>query len=113
MIGMLIGKKAHPTHHAKALYDYRRQTEEELSFSEDSPLEVYDTSDPDWTLVGLDGEFGFAPSNYIEIVSEAEQKPAPAAAIPPLPERGTDREVLDMPTLSANTPLTAANALAG
>ena len=29
-------------------------------------MEVYDESDPDWTLVGSNGEFGFAPSNYID-----------------------------------------------
>ena len=62
--------QARPTHHAKALYDYTRQTDEELSFTEDAPLLVYDTSDPDWTLVGLNGEYGFAPANYIEIIGE-------------------------------------------
>lgn len=30
-------------------------------------MTVYDTSDADWTLVGLDGEYGFAPTNYIEL----------------------------------------------
>jgi len=29
---------------------------------------VYDTTDPDWTLVGHDGDYGFAPSNYIEFL---------------------------------------------
>lgn len=47
------------------MYDYSRQTNEELSFSDESILQVYDQSDPDWTLVGCNGEFGFAPSNYI------------------------------------------------
>lgn len=46
---------------------------------------MYDVSDPDWTLVGLDGDYGFAPANYIEI------KEAPAAAeslaSPSLPPR--------------------------
>ena len=41
-----------------------------MSFSEDAILSVYDTSDPDWTLVGLNGEYGFAPANYIEITQE-------------------------------------------
>ncbi|MCJ1314103.1 cytoskeletal protein binding protein [Agyrium rufum] len=64
-------EEAPPTHYAKALYDYTRQTEEELSFSEDADLHVYDTSDPEWTLVGRDKEYGFAPANYIEITGEA------------------------------------------
>ncbi|KAL6720655.1 cytoskeletal protein binding protein [Lecanora helva] len=66
-------EEANPTHHAKALYDYNRQTDEELSFSEEAILSVYDTGDPEWTLVGLDDEYGFAPANYIEITGKAEQ----------------------------------------
>lgn len=77
--------QAHPTCQARALYDYARQTDEELSFSEDAQLEVFDTSDPDWILVGLDGEYGFAPANYIEIQDGAA---AHAEAAPPsLPRR--------------------------
>lgn len=64
---------------ARALYDYTRQTDEEISFTEDTSLEVYDTSDPDWTLVGYNGEFGFAPANYIEITEDAHPR-APSAA---------------------------------
>ncbi|OKL56973.1 hypothetical protein UA08_07780 [Talaromyces atroroseus] len=62
-------QEAEPTHKAKALYDYTRQTDEEISFSEDAELLVYDTSDPDWTLVGAGTDFGFAPANYIELLS--------------------------------------------
>ncbi|KAI5850390.1 SH3 domain-containing protein [Morchella snyderi] len=50
----------------KALYEYARQTEEEISFAEDVILDVYDATDPDWCLVGRNGEYGFAPANYIE-----------------------------------------------
>ena len=61
------------------MYEYTRQTDEELSFSEDATLSVYDTSDPDWILVGLDGEFGFVPANYIDMdgdgVAPAEEEP--------------------------------------
>lgn len=85
-----IPTQAQPTHHAKALYDYTRQTDEELSFSQDSALLVYDTSDPDWTLVGLNGEFGFAPANYIELSGEADQKSPASAISPQLPPRETD-----------------------
>ncbi|KAL1998224.1 hypothetical protein VTN02DRAFT_6621 [Thermoascus thermophilus] len=92
-------EEAHPISKAKALYDYTRQTEEEVSFSEDAELLVYDVSDPDWTLVRVHTEFGFAPSNYIEIgepikrqpaavPAEAEPEPEPAAAAAPaLPRR--------------------------
>ena len=71
------------------MYDYTRQTDEELSFTEDAQLEVYDTSDPDWILVGLDGEYGFAPANYIELQDEVHPPAAAAteAAPPSLPRR--------------------------
>ena len=64
------------------MYDYSRQTDEELSFSEDALLEVYDTSDSEWTLVGLDGEYGFAPSNYIDIVGKVEPRSPTSASAP-------------------------------
>lgn len=60
-------EEAQPNSYARALYDYTRQTDEELSFTENSELDVYDTSDINWILVGLKGEYGFVPSNYIEI----------------------------------------------
>ncbi|OJJ88849.1 cytoskeletal protein-binding protein SLA1 [Aspergillus glaucus CBS 516.65] len=87
-------EEAQPVHVAKALYDYTRQTDEEVSFSEETELVVYDTSDPDWTLVGVNAgvnaDYGFAPANYIEIVADGAavetSKPAAAyAAEPPAP----------------------------
>lgn len=82
-------EEAAPLHSAKALYDYTKQTDEELSFREDARLDVYDTSDPDWTLVGSNGEFGFAPAIYIEAASSAPaaMSPPPALAAPPMPTR--------------------------
>lgn len=77
---------AQPTHTAKALYDYSRQTEEEVSFSEDAVIHVYDTSDPDWTLVSVDGDYGFAPANYMEITSTHSPGYVEPAS-PPLPTR--------------------------
>ena len=69
------------------MYDYSRQTDEELSFSEDAVLAVYDTSDPEWTLVGLDGEYGFAPANYIELTGNAEPTSPTSPAAPQSPIR--------------------------
>ena len=93
-------KQASPSHRAKALYDYTRQTDEELSFLEDVQLSVYDTSDPDWTLVGCDGEYGFAPANYIEILSESPgshtvKEPAPALPARNVQPEGTDSFTFD------------------
>ncbi|KAL7268049.1 cytoskeletal protein binding protein [Rhizina undulata] len=70
----------------KALYDYARQTEEEVSFSADDILDIYDATDPDWALVGIHGEYGFAPANYIEKVEGGDAhdySPAPTLASQP------------------------------
>ncbi|KAI0025601.1 hypothetical protein F4780DRAFT_721911 [Xylariomycetidae sp. FL0641] len=101
-------QEAHPEAQARALYEYTRQTDEELSFPEDAQLDVYDTSDPDWILVGHDKDYGFVPANYIEVTAgtaaqpaqpqhapepdlepepEPEPAPAPAPAPPSLPSR--------------------------
>jgi len=79
-------QEAQPIGKARALFEYTRQTDEELSFPEDAVLDVYDTSDPDWILVGLDGDFGFVPANYIEMV-EAEESGALPSPPPALPSR--------------------------
>lgn len=80
-------EEAQPVAKARTLYDYTRQTDEELSFNEDATVDVYDLSDPDWTLVGADGEYGFAPANYLDV---KEGAPSPATvASPSLPTRSS------------------------
>ncbi|ODV58903.1 cytoskeletal protein-binding protein SLA1 ASCRUDRAFT_61747 [Ascoidea rubescens DSM 1968] len=60
-----------------ALYDYDKQTSEELSFKENDTFNVYDTSDIDWYLVSTKTsnpsrlEYGFIPSNYIQLTNES------------------------------------------
>ncbi|KAJ6786883.1 hypothetical protein PWT90_00024 [Aphanocladium album] len=102
---------------ARAIYEYTRQTDEELSFHEDAVLDVFDTSDPDWILVGLDEEFGFVPANYIDMASggaaDHEDAQAPPPALPARP-----RSVAFEPeqeTAAAASPSAAgpASALAG
>lgn len=49
-------------------------------------MSVFDTSDPDWTLVGNGSDFGFAPANYIELLDEdvaSSHAPTPTAAPEP------------------------------
>ncbi|KAI9693395.1 MAG: cytoskeletal protein binding protein [Bogoriella megaspora] len=111
-------EEAEPMLQAKALYDYTRQTDEELSFSETTILDVYDASDPDWTLVGHGGEYGFVPSNYIE---EAVASPAlptrPRASFQPMQEPDDEPEPSPMqpptPTSPTSPPANPAAALAG
>ncbi|EMG50986.1 Cytoskeleton assembly control protein, putative [Candida maltosa Xu316] len=72
---------------ATALYDYDKQTDEELSFSENEKFNVYDLNDPDWILVGdlSKQRFGFVPSNYIQIDSDTAAAPAQQQAYQPPP----------------------------
>ncbi|KAL8419457.1 hypothetical protein RB594_002611 [Gaeumannomyces avenae] len=77
-------EEVQPKAQARALFDYTRQSDEELTFPEDAQLAVYDQSDPDWILAGYENDFGFVPSNYIEVQDGAaatvESEPAAAAA---------------------------------
>lgn len=82
---MRLSSQAEPVAQARALYEYTRQTDEELSFPEDAVLVVYDTSDQDWILVGLKDDYGFVPSNYIEMGEGEDEAPAPAVAAIPAP----------------------------
>ncbi|KAG5930024.1 hypothetical protein E4U42_003327 [Claviceps africana] len=76
-------EKAPVVKQARAIYEYTRQTDEELSFSEEATLQVYDTSDPDWILVGLEDEYGFVPANYIDMDEATEIQNIASIATPP------------------------------
>ncbi|KAI1459423.1 hypothetical protein F4805DRAFT_455907 [Annulohypoxylon moriforme] len=93
-------EEAQPVGQARALYEYTRQTDEELSFPEDAQLQVFDTSDPDWILVGFESDYGFVPANYIEaavaasatgpkvepeVESQPEPEPEPEPVVVPKP----------------------------
>ncbi|KAM0249192.1 hypothetical protein ACHAQJ_009136 [Trichoderma viride] len=86
-------EKAETVGHARAIYEYTRQTDEELSFSEDAVLEVFDTNDEDWILAGLDGEYGFVPANYIEVQNAAPASASSPPAAPVLPRRPPSQSI--------------------
>ncbi|KAH3992814.1 hypothetical protein HBI49_190220 [Parastagonospora nodorum] len=107
-----------PVSQAKALYDYDRQTDEELSFKEDAVLDVYDITDPDWTLVGEGTSYGFAPANYIELTKGVAAPAAAEAASPALPSRPSipaapDSDDDQPPTPDSPPRVSPAAALAG
>ncbi|KAF3482121.1 cytoskeleton assembly control protein Sla1 [Arthroderma uncinatum] len=116
-------EEAQPIQQAKSIYDYTRQTDEEVSFADDVDILIFDTSDPDWTLVQVNSEFGFAPANYIQVVGDVET-PEAAPAPPPAveshheaevvePEPEPEREVPPTPQTTAKSPPGPATALAG
>ncbi|KAK0717048.1 hypothetical protein B0T26DRAFT_647888 [Lasiosphaeria miniovina] len=99
-------EEVEPQGHARALYEYTRQTDEELSFPEEAKLAVFDTSDPDWILVGHDGDYGFAPANYIELADGKDNQDdddagPPIPTPPPLPVRA---EVASPPLPARSVP---------
>ncbi|KAJ5114559.1 hypothetical protein NUU61_000318 [Penicillium alfredii] len=106
-LGHHPAQRAQPIHLAKALYDYTRQTDEEVSFSEEAELAVYDTSDPDWTLVGVNSEFGFAPAIYIEAVEGSTASLAAPAEpeAPSLPQRPTQALQYDHEVSPPSSPI--------
>lgn len=80
-----------------------------MTFAEDAILEVFDTSDPNWTLVGVNDEYGFAPSNYIELQEVSTGKPPSAPPNKSAPEASavSDSEaspVTTSPTASIQGP---------
>ena len=72
---------------------------------------MYDTSDPDWTLVGVNGEYGFAPANYIEMSDEDASRSSPSAARQQ--ERAAESDVPPTPQSASSSIQTPAAALAG
>ncbi|OTB01493.1 hypothetical protein M426DRAFT_25526 [Hypoxylon sp. CI-4A] len=112
-------EEAQPVGQARALYEYTRQTDEELSFPEDAQLQVFDTSDPDWILVGFEKDYGFAPANYIEVNAashrtapepepEPEIQPEPVSiSVPPPPSLPARRPAPAEPEVPQSPPLPA------
>lgn len=103
---------------ARAIYEYTRQTDEELSFHEDAVLDVFDTSDPDWILVGLDDDYGFVPANYIDLDGgDAADEAASQTPPPALPARprsvAFEPDAVEEPAVPNPAPAGAASALAG
>jgi hypothetical protein len=97
-----LPSQAEPISQARALYEYTRQTEEELSFPDGVMLDVYDSSEPDWTLVGLNGEFGFVPSNYIDLVAIGDEN-NPVLDMPRTRSSSGHHEIKETEYLSPST----------
>lgn len=80
----------------RGLYDYDKQTEEELSFKEGDIFNIYDLNDPDWLLVGdaSNSNFGFIPANYIEQTGNALAQPQAQAVSAPAADPTPARQQL-------------------
>lgn len=97
---------------ATALYDYEKQTDEELSFNENEKFYVYDLNDPDWILVGdlQKQKFGFVPSNYIQVDESTAQAQAPVQPQqqfqqpPPQQQQQVPPQQINIPAAVSNFP---------
>ncbi|KAK6461733.1 SH3 domain protein [Scheffersomyces coipomensis] len=89
---------------ASALFDYDKQTEEELSFKEGEKFNVYDLNDPDWLLVSDSAQtsFGFVPSNYIQLDSSSAA--AAPSTFPPVNLAPPQSQVQPLPISSFAPP---------
>lgn len=63
--------------------------------------------------MGLNGEYGFAPANYIEIVGEAHTGSPPSALSPHILQRAVEDEDPPTPSYEESPPQSPAAALAG
>lgn len=84
-----------------------------MSLTEDATLAVYDTSDPDWILVGVDGEYGFAPANYIELGNDSPRAASSSPLVSHSPEPENEEGQPESPIPPASPVQSPAAALAG
>jgi hypothetical protein len=52
----------------RGLYDYTATNETELSFREGDILSISEQDDSGWWYAELNGQFGFIPNNYVEVI---------------------------------------------
>jgi len=64
---------------ARALYDFRGETEMDLSFQQGDLIKILDKPFPEWWEGEVNGRRGLFPVNFVEVMEE--KKP-----LPPLPE---------------------------
>lgn len=57
-----------------ALYNYKAQHEDELTFSKASVINVLVKDDPDWWKGELNGTVGMFPSNYVQPLESISTK---------------------------------------
>lgn len=84
----------------KALFDFETEENGEMALVKDELVEVSQKDDNGWWLVKKNGNEGWAPSNYLELVPQAPPKPKAA----PAPPAATKRAPPPAPTSSSITP---------
>lgn len=52
----------------RGLYDYTATCDTELSFREGDVLSVTEQDDSGWWYAELNGQSGFVPNNYVEVI---------------------------------------------
>ncbi|KAJ8291182.1 hypothetical protein GJAV_G00022340 [Gymnothorax javanicus] len=76
-----------------AKYDYRAETQDELSFSSGHLIKVLEKIDADWWKGEINGITGLFPTNYVEITTktDASEQPSPdLSAMGPLEKKRQD-----------------------
>ncbi|EMR11640.1 hypothetical protein PNEG_00079 [Pneumocystis murina B123] len=71
-IGLVPGnylEECKPVYQVRTLYDYEQQSFEEISFNEGEILDVFDEDGENWVFARCGSSYGFAPSNYLEKIT--------------------------------------------
>ena len=76
------GDAPEPTFFCRARYDFQSPDDSCLSFRANDIIEVLVCDDSGWWDVLLSGERGWIPSNYVEVITDAEAEAALAVTVP-------------------------------
>ncbi|EEB05505.1 cytoskeletal protein binding protein Sla1 family [Schizosaccharomyces japonicus yFS275] len=71
-------EEAQPAASVSALYDYAKQSVDELAFAAGDVLNLYGDLNSDWILAGCKGTYGLVPSNYLDMQAASSGAAAPA-----------------------------------
>lgn len=69
------GKDVLPYNVGVILYSYTRTSDVEIDVTEGQSVYILETSDPDWTYIGFNGNEGFVPANYLRVCEPEELTP--------------------------------------
>ncbi|EPX72678.1 cytoskeletal protein binding protein Sla1 family [Schizosaccharomyces octosporus yFS286] len=81
-----------PSARMKSLYDYEKQSIDEVSFPADQVLDAYGSTNEDWVLTRYNQQYGLAPRNYLEPMDAAASTSVPNAPAAPAAPSGVESE---------------------
>ncbi|WBW73078.1 cytoskeletal protein binding protein Sla1 family, Shd1 [Schizosaccharomyces osmophilus] len=93
-----------PSARMKSLYDYEKQSIDEVSFPADQVLDAYGSIDEDWVLTRYNQQYGLAPRNYLEPSDASASTSAPSVSAPPAPASAVESQPRPSPSQQTRLP---------